>query len=169
MNKKHLMWILLLVVVIFAAGITHSYYIDKKEKVNVICSGSSEIKILENYTAPKDGIQTGKTYTKEVKVKNLKAESWIRIRIEVNNSENENKIRLNFNNDGTWKKYSDGYYYYTRPLKCDEVTTYIFNSVTALDNIKPGELKVICYAESIQAEGHKEGMEPYLNAFKSIQ
>lgn len=169
MNRKNIILILLLVAVTFTAGITHSYFIDKKEKINTINSGSSEILIQENFNNPSGDLISGTTYKKEVKVKNLSSESWIRMRIEVNNSETEKNIKINFNDNGLWQKKDDGYYYYINPVHKNETTLPVFSSVTALDNIPSGQLKIICYAESIQAEGHKTGSEPYLAAFATLQ
>ena len=170
MEKKYsrVLITVMLLLAIAVAGITHSYYIDKQEKINVIDAGSSNIEITENFPKPPDVLRGGETYTKEVRVKNLEAESWIRMRVEVNNSEIESFMTINFLNSN-WKQHSDGYYYYTRPVKKGETTEPIFETVTVHRNIPSEYLKIICYAESVQAEGHKSGTEPYLEAFRSIQ
>lgn len=170
MEKKYsrVLITVILFLAIAVAGITHSYYIDRLELVNVIDAGSSTIEIRENFPKPPNTLLAGETYTKEVSVKNLEAESWIRMRVEVNNSEIENLMTINFTNSN-WKKHIDGYYYYTLPVKTGETTEPIFTSVTSHRNIPSGNLKIICYAESVQAEGHRNGHEPYLEAFRAIQ
>ena len=159
----------MIIALAFSAGITHSYFIDKKDKLNIISTDTSEILIEENFKTPPCDLVQNTTYTKEVSVKNLRTTSWIRMRIEVNNSELEKKIRLNFNNDGSWKKNEDGYYYYTKPVERDKVTSPVLYSVTALENIPSGMLNVICFAESVQAERYNTGTEPYMDAFARIQ
>lgn len=168
-KKKYIIGILLLIVVLLiATGITHAYYIDSQEKINKVNIGSSEIEITENFPKPPPVLQAGETYTKEVSVKNLKAESWIRMRVEVNNSEIEKLLTINFT-DLNWVKESDGYYYYTIPVKTGETTKPILNSITVHNNIPSGSLNIICYAESVQAEGNKIGSKPYVKAFEKLK
>ena len=74
-----------------------------------------------------------------------------------------NNIKINFNT-ADWNLGSDGYYYYNKTVKKGESTSKLFDKVSILQKVDESKLKIICYSESVLAQGYSNAKE----AFNSI-
>ena len=168
-KKLVLFTLLLLVLAIGFTGVTYAYYIDTHGIINKFAPGESDITIEENFPKPDGPLNPEETYTKEVRILNNKNESWVRMLVLVNDSELEDKITINYNTNRDWIKHTDGYWYYTKPVKQNERTSNLIESVTIHESIPANKLEIICYGESVQTEGYKSGASPYFRAFEAIK
>lgn len=164
MKRKLLILSLLVILAALTAAGTLAYYTDSARTHNVITSGKVNIDLLEwadeARTKPfkdKQGVMPGTKVTKIVEVKNTgTGAAFLRLYVEKNvyGADEERKdselVSLNFN-DTDWT-YSDGYYYYNRPLEPGKTTEPLFTTVT-FDPLMGNEyqnatahVKVIAYA-----------------------
>ena len=144
MKRKLLILSVLAILVAVTAAGTLAYFTDTGTAHNVITTGNVDIELNEwadeARTQPfedKTGVMPGMEVTKIVEVKNTgTGAAFLRLYVEKNvygadgkpmNSEPE-PVSLNFN-ETEWT-YSDGYYYYNRPLKPGETTEPLFTTVT---------------------------------------
>ena len=164
MKRKLLILSLLVILAALTAAGTLAYYTDSARTHNVITSGKVNIDLLEwadeARTKPfkdKQGVMPGTKVTKIVEVKNTgTGAAFLRLYVEKNVYGADQKpmesepVSLNFN-DTDWT-YSDGYYYYNRPLEPGKTTEPLFTTVT-FDPLMGNEyqnatahVKVIAYA-----------------------
>ncbi len=144
MKRKLLIVSVLAILVAVTAAGTLAYFTDTGAAHNVITTGNVDIELNEwadearmQPFEDKTGVMPGMEVTKIVEVKNTgTGAAFLRLYVEKNvygadgtpmNSEPE-LVSLNFN-DTNWT-YSDGYYYYNRPLKPGETTEPLFTTVT---------------------------------------
>lgn len=129
-------------IAILAAG-SLAYFTAEGTAHNVITTGGVEIELKEWADEAKTqefqnmtGVMPGTPVTKIVEVKNTGAsEAWVRVKvvkdIQLQNKEDEfdpDLVMLKLNTKDWTEK--DGYYYYTKPLKPNETTKPILESVT---------------------------------------
>lgn len=164
MKRKLLILSLLVILAALTAAGTLAYYTDSARTHNVITSGKVKIDLLEwadeKRNTPfqdKTGVMPGTKVTKIVEVKNTgTGAAFLRLYVEKNVYGADQKpmksdpVSLNFN-DTDWT-YSDGYYYYNRPLEPGKTTEPLFTTVT-FDPLMGNEyqnatahVKVIAYA-----------------------
>lgn len=164
MKRKLLIVSVLAILVAVTAAGTLAYFTDTGAAHNVITTGNVEIELNEwadeARTQPfqdKTGVMPGTKVTKIVEVKNTgTGAAFLRLYVEKNvyRADEEGKdselVSLNFN-DTDWI-YSDGYYYYNRPLEPGKTTEPLFTAVT-FDPLMGNEyqnatahVKVIAYA-----------------------
>ena len=162
-RKLLLLSVLAICVATLAAG-TLAYFSADGTARNVITTGNVEIELNEwadeARTQPfhdKTGVMPGTKVTKIVEVKNTgTGAAFLRLYVEKNVYGADQKpmksdpVSLNFN-DTDWT-YSDGYYYYNRPLEPGKTTEPLFTAVT-FDPLMGNEyqnatahVKVIAYA-----------------------
>ena len=139
-----------------------------KTVINKVVTSEGDIEIVEKFIPPPEHI-AGTTAIKDVRIKNLKNDCFVRVKILVSDSDIDKNIKLNYDTTGNWKEY-DGYWYYTLPLKTGETTVPVLNSVTFIETLNEGinkntEFEIICYAESVQSETFDKGENNYLSAF----
>ena len=156
---------------------TLAYFIAEDQMINVINTGSVDIKVDENFNPPDNW--DGSKHTKEVSIKNeSKSPALIRVNItprwEDENGKpylgDTNLVKLNFVNliaalneveypinDNKWVKGNDGYYYYNTVVETGVKTNKILDSVELVipDDLKEiydkKKLKIDVKAEAIQA------------------
>ena len=164
MKRKLLILSLLVILAALTAAETLAYYTDSARTHNVITSGKVNIDLLEwadeARTKPfkdKQGVMPGTKVTKIVEVKNTgTGAAFLRLYVEKNvyradqTPMKSDPVSLNFN-DTDWT-YSDGYYYYNRPLEPGKTTEPLFTAVIfdpLMDNEyqnATAHVKVIAYA-----------------------
>ena len=169
MNKK----IKYTLIFIFAAAVTmtcltYSYYMDTETIVNRINTSESDIEIVEKYI-PEHEQKAGTSVTKEVRIRNLKDECFVRMKILVSDSDIAEKISLKFDDTGSWEE-RDGFWYYRYPLKTGDVTVPLLHEVTYSEDVadKNGGHKgfeIICYGESVQKDDSDKGEDAFYRAF----
>lgn len=142
MKRKLLIVSVLAILVAVTAAGTLAYFTDTGTAHNVITTGNVEIELNEwadeARTQPfqdKTGVMPGTKATKIVEVKNTgTGAAFVRLYVEKNVYGADEKpmksepVSLNFN-DTDWT-YSDGYYYYNRPLEPGKTTVPLFTAVT---------------------------------------
>lgn len=156
---------LLLILLLITATVTYAYLIDTQKIVNHTDTDESSIDIIEEFTPPSCGDKTipaGTNVHKNVRIRNNKAESYVRIYAELSDSTYEDKLVIDFD-ETNWIKQGK-YWYYKRPLKKGEVTEPLMTTVHFLTNVPKG-FEIICYAESVQAKGYKG----YIEGFNAIK
>ena len=164
MKRKLLIVSVLAILVAVTAAGTLAYFTDTGTAHNVITTGNVDIELNEwadeartQSFEDKTGVMPGMKVTKIVEVKNTgTGAAFLRLYVEKNVNDADGKamdsepVILNFNKTD-WI-YSDGYYYYNRPLKPGETTEPLFTTVT-FDPLMGNEyqnatahVKVIAYA-----------------------
>ena len=161
MNKKRLIIATLLLFVILM-GVTSAFLMSSNTKINRVKISSNESKITETFKVP-ESVNKGDEIKKEVKVKNNGDESYIRMYVAISDNIQANNIKINFNT-ADWNLGSDGYYYYNKTVKKGESTSKLFDKVSILQKVDESKLKIICYSESVLAQGYSNAKE----AFNSI-
>lgn len=165
MNKrKKVILVICFLSLCLTVGITSAFLMSSNTKINTFNIGSNESKIVETFNPP-EKINKGDVVTKDVKVKNIGSKSYIRMFVAISDSDLAKKFTIDFNTND-WTKGSDGYYYYNKVVNKGESTTSLFNKLTFVDDLKNGSgLKIICYSESVQAQGYSSAKA----AFNSIK
>ena len=163
-NRKKLIIPICFLLIFLTIGITTSFLMSSNTKTNSFFIGSNESKIVETFKPPED-IKKGSTITKDVKVKNTGSKSYIRMFVAVSDNNLAKKFNMNINTKD-WTLDSDGYYYYNKPVNKGESTTSLFNKLVFNQDLNKGSgLKIICYSESVQAQGYRSAK----SAFNSIR
>ena len=177
MKRRLLITAVAVLVLSLAAYGTLAYLTGSTTAHNVITSGSVKIELLDKTDKggeigkvdfPSEGLKVmpGTTASKEVSVKNLSSECWVRVKLvkEINLA---NEAQLSSNaadpvslepNLGTsedrWTLGNDGYYYYNSPLAKNAETSKLFTTVTfdpGMGNeYQNAKLTIQVYAEAVQ-------------------
>ena len=151
MTKKQVLLALLLVT-LAVTGVTMAFLTDSHTKVNRFTPGDNQSSITETFTPP-DAVKAGDKVTKKVVVKNENMPSYIRVFVAVSDSSLASKFSINYNTTD-WTKDADGYYYYKKVVPKGGSTTKLFDTLTFHAALPNGSgLEIICYSESVQAEG----------------
>ena len=139
-------------------GVTAGFLVSTDSALNRLSSGHNTAGIVESY-APPPSFAKGDEITKEVKVKNEgSVPCYVRVFAEVCDPEERNVIDIDYNTS-EWMKKSDGYYYYSRILKTGEESEPLFKTLTAVNDVSG--FKIICYSETVQAEGFNNAQEAF--------
>lgn len=165
MNKrKKVILVICFLSLCLTVGITLAFLMSSNTKTNSFFIGSNESKIVETFNPP-ENIKKGDIVTKDVKVKNTGSKSYIRMFVAVSDNNLATKFNMNINTKD-WTLDSDGYYYYNKPVNKGESTTSLFNKLVFNQDLNKGSgLKIICYSESVQAQGYNSAK----SAFNSIR
>lgn len=165
MKKKVIIGIALLVTVL-GIGTIAAYLMDADFATNQTTIGGSNITIEENFDPPAE-VHPGDAITKDVKVKNLgPSDCYVRVRALFTNSDMEDYCNVDWNTTD-WD-YDQGYYYYKKALKKNELTTSLFTKISideTADEQEFGELDVLVYAESYQKGSFKD----YASAWQEFE
>lgn len=161
MNKrKKLILAICFLSLCLTVGITSAFLMSSNTKTNSFFIGSNESKIVETFDPPED-IKKGDIVTKDVKVKNTGSKSYIRMFVAVSDNNLATKFSMNINTKD-WSLGSDGYYYYNKVVDKGESTASLFDKLTFTDDLKSGsKLKIICYSESVEAQGSSEAQSAF--------
>ena len=139
-------------------GVTAGFLVSTDSAVNRLSSGYNTAGIVESYNPP-SSFAKGDEITKEVKVKNEgSVPCYVRVFAEVSDPEARDAIDIDYNTSD-WIKKSDGYYYYSRILNTGEDSTPLFKTLTA--KADADGFKIICYSETVQAEGFANAQEAF--------
>lgn len=140
-------------------GVTAGFLVSTDSALNRLSSGHNTAGIVESY-APPSSFAKGDEITKEVKVKNEgSVPCYVRVFAEVSDPETRDAIELNIDSSAWSEKSSDGYYYYRKVLPPGSTTAPLLRTVTAKADI--GGFKIICYSETVQAEGFANAQEAF--------
>ncbi len=141
MKKKLLYAAAVLLCLSILGGTTLAYFSDSAVAHNVITSDGVQIALVEEMLDPsgnrvpfrnQSGLLPGQTASKIVSVKNLEAESWIRVKVTKSVTAADGKklddryVTMDFSSD--WLHAGD-YYYYTKPVSPGAATTDLFTQV----------------------------------------
>lgn len=143
MKRKLLILSVLAICIATLAAGTLAYFTSEEKAHNVITSGGVEIAVQEwadeNKETPFEdlnGIMPGMTVTKIAEIKNTGAsDAWIRVLVTKNiqlvggGTPDTALVELHLNL-ADWTQGEDGYLYYNKALKPDEVTAPVFTTVT---------------------------------------
>ena len=140
-----------LICAVAGCGGTAAYLTHHAAATNEFVVGSQVSSVDETWTPPA-GLESGKTYTKEVRVANTGTTAcYVRVMAEVSNPQTAKCLSIDWNRQQWTERQPDGYYYYKSVLPAGSKTEPLFTKVTATDNISDFEL--IIYEESVQAAG----------------
>ena len=174
MKRRLLITAVAVLALSLAAYGTLAYLTGSVTAHNVITAGNVRIELLDQTVSdnervkfPKAGLKVmpGTEASKEVSVKNLASESWVRVKLvkEINLaneaqllSDATDPVTLDLKlgeEDGMWT-YEDGYYYYNNPLAKDAETSKLFTKVTfgtgMRNEYQNAKLIIQVYAEAVQ-------------------
>ena len=177
MKKKSLV-VLVMLCLITLISVTYAYIVRESNTSSIITFGSLKMELIE--TTIKDGkevrvannddmdISNTNTVSRIVKVKNIgNHPMFVRVSLNIKgktkNKENidtSNIISMNIKDNWVYK---DGYYYYGKVLKPDEVTSelideIIFNNNYILQNYKGSKFSLDIKAEAVQSEHNKDNV-----------
>lgn len=139
-------------------GVTAGFLVSTDSALNRLSCGYNTAGIVESY-APPASFAKGDEITKEVKVKNEgSVPCYVRVFAEVSDPEARDAIDIDYNTSD-WIKKGDGYYYYSRVLKTGEESEPLFKTLIAVNDVSG--LKIICYSETVQAEGFNNAQEAF--------
>ena len=139
-------------------GVTAGFLVSTDSTLNRLSCGHNTAGIVESY-APPASFAKGDEITKEVKVKNEgSVPCYVRVFAEVCDPEERDAMDIDYNTSD-WIKNSDGYYYYSRILKTGEESEPLFTTLTAKSDADG--FKIICYSETVQAEGFNNAQEAF--------
>lgn len=159
-NRNYILLILALLLLLGMSTITLTFLIDSNRSVNIFHIGENVSAVSENFSPP-EKIRAGDKVEKRVAVKNDRMRSFVRMYIAVSDSEGGEKFTMNLNT-ADWKQEEDGYYYYQKPVPYGGETTPIFDTLTFREDLPEKEnLQILCYAESVQAEGYRTAKEAF--------
>lgn len=151
-NRKKILVAVCLLSLCITVGVTSAFLMSSNTRTNSFFIGSNESGIVETFNPP-ETITKGDVITKDVKVKNTGSKSYIRMFVAVSDNNLAKKFNMNINTKD-WTLDSDGYYYYNKPVNKGESTTSLFNKLVFNQDLNKGSgLKIICYSESVQAQG----------------
>ncbi|MEE0741852.1 MAG: hypothetical protein U0M21_06195 [Emergencia sp.] len=151
-DRGYILLIQVLVMILCMTTITLAFLIDSNRKVNIFDIGENVSFITENFSPPEE-IQAGDRVVKKVFVENENMNSFVRMYIALSDSNFNETFAMNINT-ADWKQEDDGYYYYRKPVAAGGRTTPIFDTLTFNEALpKNSGLKIICYGETVQAEG----------------
>jgi len=176
MKRRLLITAVAVLALSLAAYGTLAYLTGSVTAHNVITAGNVRIELLDQTVSdnervkfPKAGLKVmpGTEASKEVSVKNLASESWVRVKLvkEINLaneaqllSDATDPVTLSLENMGSgpnqWTLGDDGYYYYNSPLAKDAETSKLFTKVTfgtGMGNeYQNAKLIIQVYAEAVQ-------------------
>lgn len=150
---------------------TLSYLSNLQSQSEVFTNGGVNIETVESESLPTTWV-SGTSFPKNVAVKNNgPTKCYVRIKAEFANSDIEDNCTVDWNLKDFAYDASDGYYYYTMPLKVNEQTTDLFSTIT-LDNdipFKDGqEFGMVIYAEAYQTAAQINGSEDW-QVFKNYK
>ena len=165
-NKLALLLVTASFIVLIATMVaTSAFLTDANTLSNDFVVGSNETHIEEQFDPP-SVVNEGDVIDKVVTVKNDGSKSYVRVLVQ--NSMSEVDFDCDFNTQD-WTLDSDEYWYYNKVLGEGESTTPLFTKVTVkkvptaaeMDGATNIQADVICYSESVQADGHNSAKEAF--------
>ena len=178
MKKKILAVAVIVICLAILASGTLAYYTTDAIARNVITTGFVEIELVEKHIdgngavvdfpdAPITGVMPGSTVSKIVSVKNIGAESWIRISVEkrvtgADGAELPTDV-VSFTVDESKWLLKDGYYYHLEPVDTEASTGILFDEVTFAPTMgneyQNCKTEIIVYAQAVQTANNGTTVE----------
>lgn len=136
-----------------------SFMISGNHITNTVTAGYNEIHISEVF-GEYSAFEGGKDYEKRVSVKNDgTVPCYVRVFAELEDPGTAEVISIDFNTDDWTEKQDDGFYYYRKVLQVSEETEPLFTTLAVDEDVS--EFAMICYSESVQAEGVSDIREAF--------
>ena len=158
-NKKvHLLLVVLFFLFsIFTIGGTLAYFTDADTVVNTFYVDKNVIEVEEEFEQPIRGKKTIKTPTA---LNTGNTDCYVRALVVVSDSRAENYFTFYYNdaegfNTSDWKEEDDGWMYYRKSIKRDEMTAPVFSHIFLSQNL-PDSLQgftIDVLFESVQSKG----------------
>ena len=153
---------------------TSAYFVDGDTATNTFKIGHNVSSIEENF--PSGKLEPGKTYTKEVRVKNKDSvKCFVRVLAEPSDSDMSDHLDIDWNTTDWTERQEDGYRYYRKALKPGETTSPLFTKVTIENDFVNPQLTaknfdIGVYEETVQSHDSSTGkdFETPQKAFESI-
>lgn len=139
MTKKKTTLIISAIVIMALIGASVAFYTTSKVAKNEISSSNLKIELVMD--GDLGTINPGETKNRSAMVKNAgKETAWVRVEanLVIDGKEEmaaDNPYILFKDLNATDWEWSDGYFYYTKPLKSGETTTKLFSGVTLKENL----------------------------------
>lgn len=166
-KKRWLCTVILILFITAMTGTVYSYLSDQAQRNNKMNVGENTI-IPEEPFEPTD-IVPGSVFVKKPSLKNTgEVNCYVRMMVECSRSDMESLIQMDWNTQDWTEKQADGYYYYKKVLKPEEVSVPIFTKVSVSKDASESSLKdfnIIVYGESIQVGGTND----YKDAWEQME
>lgn len=130
--------------IVGVSKVVSAYLTDAKKEDNILVLGEVDGEIEENFDPPEELVDGDNEFTKQIRIRSTgSAPMYTRVSIEFSNSRIEKLSTVTADgtnyyplselkdhlNDGWVYNEEDGYYYYTKFLETDEVTTPLIEMV----------------------------------------
>lgn len=140
-------------------AVSYGFLISEDSVTNKLSCGTCKSVIEEDFGSY-ISFNSGESYTKEVAVKNEgNTACYVRVFAEITDLDVRDKISIDWNTEDWTQKQSDGYYYYKSTLSPGDTTDSLFTTLTASADIE--DFEMICYEETVQAEGFDNAAEAF--------
>lgn len=157
MKKKLILTICYVLGFVLIAFGTYALLTDMASKNNTLSAGGSNIHIEEDFVPP-EKIEAGTNFKKDIQVQNDgPSDCYVRVKVVFTDSDMEKFCTFTDLNTTDWIYNStDNWYYYTKSLEKDELTSSLFTHVAISDTLEDYQIKdfdILVYAESFQSYG----------------
>ncbi len=157
-----LAWYLIIILALYTAAlpIALAFMADTGSISNRFTVGENNSCIEERFGSY-ESFKKGQRYEKQVSVSNNENTSCrVRIFAEIEDPDCRDKIDIDWDTGSWTTKQEDGFYYYRYELEPGTCSEPLFTTITAREDIS--EFRMICYSETIQAEGEMGGAVNWL-------
>lgn len=166
--KKSIFAICCVLLCLLGIGVIDAYLTTMDNTKNILSIGNNTIEIIENYEPP-EKIIAGISFKKEIQVQNTGlSDCYVRLKVVFSDSDMEKFCSFLDLNTTDWTyNTEDNWYYYTKRLSNNEITSSLFTTISISDTIKDYQIKdfnIFAYAESFQAsnyDNYEEAWEEY--------
>ena len=142
-------------------GLTAGFMTSADGVINVFTIGHNTSEIEEEF-GEYDSLIKGTSYTKKVCVRNIgDVPCYARVFAEIENPDTAKSVSIDFNTEQCTEKQADGYYYYKGILDSGAASVPLFTTITANEEVT--DFRMICYSETVQAEGFSTAAEAFAN------
>lgn len=145
----------------------YGYFSVADAITNTFEIGGNRIRIVEEFQP--ETLEPGKIIVKKVRIQNDGPNAcYVRVRVLFNDSDVGTYAHIDWNLTDWVYDAAEEYYYYTKSIHTDEVTTDLMTKIQIDSDIPEDMIKsvdVIVYAESYQSDG----FDDYLSAWKNYK
>lgn len=165
-NKKIIITCITVMILAISSVVTYAYFTAKSQKTNNIILGYNKIQLKENFIPPLK-MDKGISFVKEPYVENTgNVDCYVRLKSVVSDSRVEKYLSINYNDKDFTYNEQDGYWYYNKVIKPEEVTEKLFTIVSIAEDADDRVLEgfdIYVYAESVQTVEGKTMNEVWSN------
>lgn len=141
--------------------VTAGFMTSADSVINVFTIGHNTSEIEEEF-GEYDSFVKGTSYTKKVCVRNIgDVPCYARVFAEIEKPDTAKSVSIDFNTEQWTEKQADGYYYYKGILDSGDASVPLFTTITANEDVM--DFRMICYSETVQAEGFSTAAEAFAN------